>query len=73
MGPCQPIPRHTPGLGVGLVALDWQDQLLAQPCLSPQHWPVLCPTHPLCSAALIPVACLLPAGAGGIGAGMDQV
>lgn len=35
MDPCQPIPRHTLGIGVVLVALDWQDQLLAQHCPSP--------------------------------------
>lgn len=71
-GPCQPIPRHTLGLGVGLVALDWQDQLLAQPCLSPALSPSV-PHSRLCSTALMPVVCLPQAGAWGVGPGMDQV
>lgn len=72
VGPCQPIPRHTLGPGVGLVALDWQDQLLAQPCLSPALSPSV-PHSRLCSTALMPVVCLPQAGAWGVDAGMDQV
>lgn len=65
MGPCQSIPRHTLGIGVGLVALDWQDQLLAQPCPSPQCCPHQGPVYPRPS--------LYQAGAFRGGAGMDGV
>lgn len=34
MGPCQLVPEHSLGRGVGLVALDWQDQLSASPALA---------------------------------------
>lgn len=65
MVPCQPIPKHSLGRGVGLVALDWQDQLLAQPCPSPQG----CPPPGLSA----PRPCLFPVAASRGGAGIHEV
>lgn len=60
MGPCQPAPST--GRGVGLVALDWQDQLFAGPALSP-GLPSPRPVRPSAASA--------PGGPsrGGVGAG----